>query len=206
MHLPIRLAFSASTDDDNLDQRKFYVDEDGLRWEMIGWHEHNQTKRYLVKYTRANILNRCTYALIGVAWMPQELLETFQHFSHLEIGSKSRIQPDIQIQNISQVLDMTWCSAWEPEGTGTLLNDIPHRGHSKFNDFFLLLQWKDDDNVEQLTWEDAETLMEIMDKDYCLSLLAQWSCEVDRRHDQLLSNCPAAEIRQILGPPGWQYQ
>jgi hypothetical protein len=189
-----------------------HVDEDGLHWEIVGWYQHKKRKRYLVEYTRPGVYQRCTHALVDSIWMPRNLLQDFQHQSSLDIGlSENQGNSRIRLNNITQVLDMAWygwgsnraadssdLSLWQSDTQS-------YKSGNDFKDFFIQLQWRDRDGDLKITWEYAQTLMDVMDSDHCISLLARWVNDIDYRHNQLISKCPAKDIQQVLGKPGWQY-
>tara|TARA_R110002003_G_scaffold1614_1_gene23288 strand:- start:949 stop:1455 length:507 start_codon:yes stop_codon:yes gene_type:complete len=167
----------------------------------MGWYQSSSSMMYLVKYSKPDIYGRWTHSLVREEHVPDELLRDFQPSTANNLTyTGNRRGCAFKFQDITQVLDMAWCRDW-PLPTG-----IKSSARTKFFDnFFVQLQWKEDDGSTRITWEIAETLMDVMDKDHCMSLLAQWAWCVDARHEQLLSHDSTAEIQQILGMPGWQY-
>jgi hypothetical protein len=178
-----------------------YVDKNGMRWDIMGWYQSSSSTMYLVKYSNPDIYGRWTHALVHEKHLPDELLLDFELSTTNNLTySGNRRGCALKFQDITQVLDMAWCHDWPPpNGTKAQIST------KFFDNFFVQLQWKEENGNTRITWEIAETLMEVMDKDHCMSLIAQWAWCVEARHEQLLSNDSAGEIHQILGMPGWQY-
>lgn len=180
-----------------------YVDEFGLQWTVVGWHNHKSMTRYLIRYTKPNTYKRWTHALVDRSRVPHSLLQDFVESQELDLcNPDNRGGIGVKPQNILRVLDMAWyCGNITDES----LNDARSTQQTKFNDFFVQLLWKDANGEIHTTWEFAETLVEIMGEALSLSLLGKWVIDVDLRHNQLLSDSPTKAIWPELGFAGWQH-
>ena len=183
-----------------------YLNDDGIQKKIVGWHQYQKRRRYLVRCSRPEAQGPSIHVLVDIFWMPRQLLKDFNESEKLNIGNAfNQGAEQIRLENITQVLDMAWCSQHNPDCSSMWIDDPVTCSKQRFDDIFLLLQWKDEDGASHKTWEIADTLMRLMGEDRCISLLACWAHEIDRRHNQLLTKAllPTSEV--ALGRPGWQY-
>ncbi|KAF2023173.1 hypothetical protein EK21DRAFT_95134 [Setomelanomma holmii] len=174
----------ATTDSTCLSRETFrpYIDENGMRWDIMGWYQSSSSTMYLVKYSKPDISGRWTHSLVQEKHMPDKLLLEFQPSTANYLNHTDNQRGcALTFQDIMQVLDMAWCRDWPPP-TGI---EAPARTKF-FDNFFVQLQWKEDNGSTRITWEIAETLMDVMDKDHCMSLLAQWACVIDQCRETIL--------------------
>lgn len=187
-----------------------YIDENGRHLEIVGWHRPaNWSVRYLVKYTRPEFPDRSTHALIEKHSMPKELLSDFQEVEDLNVAHPANQGAGrIRINQIRRVLDIAWCSDNGPNCTSSFAYSRFSyvTKHSVFDDFFVLLEWKDEEGAMRMTWEFAELLVSLMDNEHdCMFRLMQWATEAERRHEELLKKNPQGCFDQMTAL-GWQYR
>jgi hypothetical protein len=195
-----------------------YVDEDGMHLEIVGWHRSSKSgqKRYLVKYTRPELPGRSTHALLDDVWIPMRLRSGYTCPQNHDIADPSN-QGGSRIRRINQILrplDMAWYSPPSPDCTASCADyeigitsyRLSGKRESKFNDFFILIEWRDDEGNLLETWEFAELLMGLMDdQGHCMSLLGRWADEVETRHFEMLNGLPPSHIDRMTRAGWHQY-
>lgn len=198
-----------------------YIDEDGRHIKIEGWYHHSRirTKRYLVKFWRPDLPGRSTHALLDRKYLPKSLLSNYldsntrsHDISHPSNQGGSRIR---RINQILRPLDMAWYSPPSPdctasrahEETGSTSYQLFRIRESQFYDFFILLEWRDDDGSVYVTWEFGELLMRLMSDQeaHCIYVLGKWAQEVETRHDELLHKVTPSKHIDIMDRTGWQY-
>ncbi|KAF2473697.1 uncharacterized protein BDR25DRAFT_386549 [Lindgomyces ingoldianus] len=186
------------------------VDENNVLLEVVGWCRRKRPA-FLVRYSRPSVCDHTTYALVGTRFLPAALVESYEATEDYNLDNLQN-RGAIKLENIIRVLDMAWYSGEEPACADNHIKvEFSYYifallwKRKQFLDVFLLLEWKSDDGQLQITWEYAETLMDLMEPRFCMNLLSRWVSEVDWRHRQMVFQLELGDVRNVLGAKGWQY-